>query len=116
MPRIFISYRRADSQIVVRRIHDRLENEFGGGNVFTDGNHIPLSQDFRSVLEQEIEKADVMLVIVGSKWLNITDAEGNRRIDNSNDPLRFEIEIGLHKDGLLIIPLLIDNASMPEAN
>jgi hypothetical protein len=116
MPRIFISYRRADSQIVAGRIYDRLEKEFGGENVFKDVDDIPLGQDFRSVIEREIGQSDVMMIVIGSKWLNIPDAEGNRRLDDPNDPVRFEIETGLKNDAMLIIPLLVDNAPMPGSN
>jgi hypothetical protein len=49
MARIFISYRRSDSQATAGRIYDRLTREFGGHDVFMDVDHIPPGVDFRAV-------------------------------------------------------------------
>ncbi len=54
MPRIFISYRRADSITMTGRIHDRLVARYGEKNVFKDVDDIPLGVDFRTVLEDEV--------------------------------------------------------------
>lgn len=65
MARIFISYRRADSQTISGRIYDRLATAFGGENVFKDVDDIPAGSDFRGVLRQAASQCDVMLVILG---------------------------------------------------
>lgn len=56
MPRIFISYRRADTEIITGRVNDRLIRDFGARNVFKDVDDIPPSADFRKVLHDEIVK------------------------------------------------------------
>lgn len=113
MPRIFISYRRTDSIEISGRIYDRLEAEFGEDNIFKDVDDIPLGQDFRSVIADAISKSNVMLVIIGRSWLDASEADGTRRLDNPNDPVRFEVETGLAEKGLLVIPVLVGGAPMP---
>lgn len=113
MPRIFISYRRTDSIEISGRIYDRLEAEFGEDSIFKDVDDIPLGQDFRSVIADAISKSDVMLVIIGKNWIDAPEPDGTRRLDNANDPVRFEVETGLAEKGLLVIPVLVGGAPMP---
>jgi hypothetical protein len=44
---IAISYRRQDSLPVAGRLYDKLQGEFGKGNVFMDFDSIPYGVDFR---------------------------------------------------------------------
>lgn len=115
MPQIFISYRRADSQAISGRIYDRLVEAFGRNNVFKDVDEIPPGSSFAEVLETELRKCNVLLVVIGEKWVNITDDEGNRRLDNAEDFVRIEVERGLSRPDLLVIPVMVDNASVPDA-
>lgn len=116
MARIFISYRRADSRLVTNRIYDRLKAAFGKKNIFKDVDNIPMGYDFRGVLREATSDCDVMLVIIGPNWLTVTDDEGNRRLDDPEDFVRLEIETGLQRDGTLVVPLLVEGASMPAAS
>ena len=115
MARIFISYRRQDSGTFTGRIHDRLKVSFGENNVFRDVYDIPAGSDFRSVLNKEVGSCDVCLVIIGPQWVNITDAQGKRRLDDPNDFVRIEVETALRNPSVLVIPVLVDNANMPVA-
>ena len=114
MPRIFISYRRADTEQVAGRIDDRLVNEFRRRNVFKDSYSIKPGDDFRVKIRDEIAKCNVLLVLIGPGWLNIRDKDtGERRLDDPEDWVRIEIESGLQQKGTRVIPLLIDGAQMP---
>src|SRR5690349_4361221 len=113
MPRIFMSYRRADSRKDAGRIYDRLVEAFGRENIFKDLDNIPLGVDFRQVLVQAVSRSDVMLVIIGQHWLNIKGEVGNRRLESVEDFVRVEIESGLGREKCLVIPLLVDHAGMP---
>lgn len=115
MPRIFISYRRADSEVITGRIYDRLEPEFGESNVFKDVDNIPVGQDFRAAVQSAINASRVMLVIIGKDWLDIRDGNGNRRLDDPADTVRFEIAAGLNRPDTLVIPVLVGSAAMPGA-
>jgi formylglycine-generating enzyme required for sulfatase activity len=115
MARIFISYRRADSRLVTNRIYDRLVQALGKKNVFKDVDNIPPGRDFRGVLREATANCEIMLVVIGPQWLDIRDSAGNRRLDDPNDFVRLEVETGLQRDGILVIPLLIEKAVMPSA-
>ena len=47
MTKIFISYRRSDTQQIVGRIAEKLEENFGRDAVFMDIDKIPWGVDFR---------------------------------------------------------------------
>lgn len=114
--KIFISYRRADSTYLIGRIRDRLISAFGDQNVFRDLDNIPSGVDFRSVLEEETNECDVLLVVIGPQWAGITDANGSKRLFDPCDYNRIEVETGLKRlsqDNVAVIPVLVMNAQMP---
>ncbi len=114
MPRIFISYRRADSRTITGRIYDRLSYAFGADSVFKDVDDIPLGSDFRDVIHDAVAKTDVLLVIIGPQWAIINDQFGKRRLDDPNDFVRIEVEAGLRRDNpVTVIPVLVGGATMP---
>ncbi len=115
MSRIFISYRRQDSALMTGRIYDRLENIFGGNRVFRDIDDISAGEDFRAKLAKEIDQSDILLIIIGPKWENITDSNGNRRLNDPNDFVRLEVEAGLKRTDKIVIPVLVENAQMPNS-
>lgn len=115
MGKIFISYRRADSRKDAGRIYDRLIEEFDEDNIFKDVNTIPTGEDFRTIIRSAILNSDVVLVIIGNKWSDITDENGNRRLDDVSDFVRIEIVLAL-QENKMVIPVLIDNTSMPNTD
>ncbi|MBA3868653.1 MAG: toll/interleukin-1 receptor domain-containing protein [Anaerolineae bacterium] len=115
MTSIFISYRRADSMAYTGRIYDRLVNAFGARHVFKDVEDIPPGEDFRSVLDKALTVADVVIIVIGPQWLLITDDGGKRRLNDPNDFVRIEVETALKRTDVLVVPVLVNNASMPSA-
>ena len=113
MPRIFISYRRSDSAAVSGRIYDRLCVAFGEPRVFKDVDNIPPGAKYRELLEHEVGKCDVLLAIIGPNWLNAADSQGQMRLAQAEDFVRIEIEAGLTRDNVLVIPVLVDDGNMP---
>lgn len=116
MPRIFISYRRADSQTICGRMYDRLKAAFGGAqNVFKDVESIPPGVDFREHIRHAVEQCDAQVVIMGPGWLDARDEAGRRRLDDPDDFVRLEIEAALNR-GIVVAPVLVSGASMPPAD
>ncbi len=113
MPRIFISYRRMDSLTITGRIHDHLVTAFSEANVFKDVDDIPLGADFRRTLEGEVSACDVLLAVIGPTWLEASDEQNRRRIDDPDDFVRIEVAAGLRREDVLVIPVLVRNATMP---
>ena len=108
--KIVISYRRKDSQSTTRAIFERLEREFGVGSVFMDVN-IPLGTDFRAYIDDILKQCDILIAVVGRKWLG-GKKNGQARILDEDDFVRLEIETAIQRK-IVIIPVLVDGASMP---
>ncbi len=113
MPRIFISYRRSDSAAASGRIYDRLSVAFSEKSVFKDVDVIPPGANYPSLLNEAIAHCDVLLAIIGLDWLTAVESNGQRRLDNPDDFVRIEIEAALKRDAVLVIPILVDDATMP---
>ncbi|MDX2216916.1 MAG: toll/interleukin-1 receptor domain-containing protein, partial [Oculatellaceae cyanobacterium bins.114] len=109
---IFISYRRSDSQDVVGRIDDYLTDHFGREHVFLDRNSIDYGAAFPDRLKQAMQDCKVVLVVIGSIWVSVKDAQGRQRLASSGDWVRQEVELALNQ-GLYVIPVLLDNTTMP---
>ncbi len=114
--KLFISYRRTDSQSNTDRIHEHLTEVFGAENVFQDVLDIDYGDDFREVLREQVSACDVLLVIIGPVWATIADQTGvsQPRLFNPDDFVRFEVETGLSDEEVLVIPVLVNEATMPE--
>jgi uncharacterized protein (DUF2252 family) len=113
MPNILISYRRADSDAVTGRIFDRLIAHYGRDSVFRDVDNIPLGVDFRSYIAEILDKSNIVLVVVGTRWSG--GKPGKRRIDDPTDTVRIEVEAALRRD-IPVIPVLVGRLSMPRAD
>jgi hypothetical protein len=110
--RVFISYRRDDTQYVAGRVYDWLEREFGAENVFKDVDSIPLGVDFRRAIQAAVSSCDVLLVLLGPRWR--ANAAGDPdRLEDEADFVRIEVETALQRD-IPIIPLLIDKTQLPK--
>lgn len=111
---IFVSYRRADSKVWSDRIADELKAYFGSQAVFQDVEGIPPGVDFRQHLYAQLDQCQVLLLVIGPGWLTIKDEYENLRLDQPGDIVRLEIEVAMQRK-IPIIPLLIDNATMPSS-
>ena len=111
MARIFLSYRRDDSAGFAGRLADAMEAEFGTGSVFRDVDDIRPGEDFIHAIESHLQQVGVVLVMIGTRWLD-AGADGRRRLDDTGDFVRQEIQAAL-ESGKPLIPLLVGGASMP---
>lgn len=114
MPRIFISYRREETAYPAGWLFDRLGDRFGAEQVFKDVDSIDPGDDYVQRITTAVGACDVLLALIGDEWLTITDDDGRRRLDNSDDFVRVEIEAALAR-GVRVIPILVDGATMPDA-
>ena len=113
MPRITVSYRRADSDAITGRIFDRLALHYGKESVFRDIDNIPPGIDFRKFINDVLQETDVLLVVIGQRWVG--SRGGQARISDESDPVRIEIETAIGRS-IPIIPLLIANTRMPNTS
>jgi TIR domain len=110
--RIFISYRRDDSRGYAGRLQGDLSRRYSEEHVFRDVE-IPPGADFGDYITSLVDKCNVVLAIIGPRWLDARDREGERRIDDPQDWVRLEIERALARDGVEVIPVLVDGARLP---
>jgi hypothetical protein len=111
MARVFVSYRRADSDVIAGRIRDRLVRDYGDDRVYMDIDNIPFGTDFREHVRGALLKNDVVVAVIGPNWLG-RDSD-QTRIQEETDPVRVEIEAAL-KQGTPVIPVLVHGANMPK--
>ena len=75
-------------------------------------SRMPASVDFRDHIHHVIGTSDIVLVIVGPKWL--ARRARAARIEDEDDPVRVEVETAL-REGIPIIPILVGDTAMPRA-
>lgn len=112
MSRVFVSYRRADTQGSAGRLHQSLLDYFGGDQVFMDVNGLVPGELWSERLFAELGESDVLVVVIGPRWLTVNDQQG-RRLDDPNDVVRREIELAFSRDKI-VVPVLVEGASLPE--
>ena len=105
---IFVSYRRADVGRIVDGIRGHLVHHFGERAIKMDVYDIAWGEDFEDRIEHFIEDCDVVLVVIGERWLE----ELERRLDSdAKDYVLVEIAAAL-RQSKKIMPLVVD-AGMP---
>jgi hypothetical protein len=82
--------------------------------VFIDIDQIAGGDDFVEAIRAKLESCDVLVAMIGPKWLDATDPDGKPRVDNPGGFVRLEISSALSR-GVRVIPVLVDKAQMPEA-
>jgi TIR domain len=110
----FISYRREDSSAWARLIKSGLSQRFPNSEVFMDVDTMEPGVDFVTAVEYAIGSCDVLIAVIGKRWLN-SAVEEIRRIDNPDDSVRLEIATALKRE-IRVIPVLVDGASMPRSS
>jgi hypothetical protein len=111
MPKLFLSYRRADSAAITGRVRDRLRILYGPESVFMDVDDIPIGVDFKKRIATGFTESDLVLVMIGTRWLG--DPGAAPRIKSEKDPVRMEVEAALAAS-LPVIPVVVDGAKMPD--
>ena len=114
-PRVFISYRRDDSAADTGRLYDALAARFGRESVFMDIDAIPPGADFAQVIQESVSACQVLIAVIGRKWLGAADAAGRPRLTDAQDFVRLEIQAALQQN-LRVIPVLVQGATMPPAD
>jgi molecular chaperone DnaK len=108
-----INYRRDDSANAAGRLYEGLAQHFGEDRIFFDIK-VPPGRDYRDEIEEAIASTGTVLVVIGPTWLTVTDNAGRPRIQKRADLVREEIELALETDSIQVIPILVDDAEMPE--
>ena len=111
-PGIFLCYRRDDTQGYAGWLWESLTERFGRGRVFRDIDEIEPGLNFVEVIDEAMSRCRASLILIGPRWLSVTDKEGTPRIQLEGDFVRLEVEAALSRD-MRVIPVLLQGAEMP---
>jgi hypothetical protein len=115
-PIIFMCYRREDTGEIAGRMHEFLVKTFGESSILRDVDRISDRTVSRLVLANDVvSHSDVMVIVIGRNWAGVgeTPAGKPKGITNPKDPIRIQIEAALKQPGMLILPVLVDGATLP---
>ena len=73
-----------------------MSSHFGADHTFIDVDHIDPGDDFARTIDERMRRADVVLALIGPRWLTATDADGN-----AAPPAGSPAVLGRHVDGAL---------------
>ena len=93
---------------------DLLAARYGHERVFMDIDAVPLGSQFGEAISEAVASCDVLIALLGRGWLQATDSEGRRRLDDPDDFVRREIESGLAKS-VVVVPACVQGAEIPPA-
>jgi hypothetical protein len=114
MAGIFVSYRQADANAWAISLRDDLTEVFGADQVFLDKDTLHAG-NWRAQIQRALDRCKVMLVVIGPRWLTIADEHNRPRIHLADDVHHEEIALALARSDVTVIPVLVDEASMPSA-
>jgi len=107
--KIFINYRREDARDAAFIIAKSLMARFGEAHVFFDRQGIQAGENFVRTIESAFDNCRVFIPLIGKEWNNILKS---RYAIGERDFVLEEISHAIDK-GVVIIPVLLDDAVMP---
>ncbi|MGH8905351.1 MAG: toll/interleukin-1 receptor domain-containing protein [Egibacteraceae bacterium] len=111
MPDIFINYRTGDEEASATLIDQKLSDRFGPERVFRASKSIPLGEDYIRALLTAVRKSEVLLAVIGPRWLTAVDRQGRKRLHNETDWTRREI-LEAFKHGVRVVPILVGDTPL----
>lgn len=104
---VFINYRVVDNPLGAAGIHDALATRFGADKVFRDCVSLEAGSQYPAVIREALAGSDVLVSIIGPKWLTLTDdSTGTRLIDRERDWVRREL-VWAHDRNIPIVPVVL---------
>jgi TIR domain len=114
LQKVFICYRREETAPYAGRIYDTMVARFGVENVFMDLDLAP-GIDFVERITKVVSGCVAVIVVIGPRWAQVQNEDGTRRIEDPDDFVRLEVETGLRRDDVRLIPALVGGARMPRS-
>jgi TIR domain len=112
MGRVFVSFRNGDEPFGALLIQLMLGEHIGPQNVFRSTDSIAPGEDYVESLIAAVHRCEVMLAVVGPRWMSVADADGRPRILDPNDWVARELGMAF-ADRKRVIPVLLGGAVMP---
>jgi hypothetical protein len=112
MGKIVLSYRRDDSKTITNWLYEKLVDRYGKDSVFRDIDSIQPTENFKKRIGRALKDCDFVVAVIGPGWHGPV-ADGQSRINSTNDWVRVEIETALQLD-IPLLPVLVEEAEMPD--
>lgn len=109
-PSLFLSYRRCDEPWAVALLDVELSRRFGDHAVFLDNRSVPAGAAFDEALLAAVRASEVLIVVIGERWLTASDHHGRRLVDSPKDWVRREI-VTAFETGATVLPVLLGDVS-----
>jgi hypothetical protein len=110
--RLFVSYRRSDTEDFAGRLAYRLRDAPGVDHVFFDVDAIDPGEPFELRLKSALTGCDVCLVVIGPDWRGQRAPGQGDRIQDPGDFVRMEVALSLAICPK-VIPVLAKGADVP---
>lgn len=115
---IFISYRRSDLSLEADWLYHLITTFFGAHSVFFDREEIEGGKRWDDTLRTCVSSANIVLILIGPKWLTAQLESGRRRLDDEDDWVRREVIAALdayriNKEKRWIYTLLVNDSTLP---
>ena len=103
---VFINYRVVDNPLGAAGIHDGLAKKFGKTNVFRDCVSLEAGEDYPDAIRAALVRSDVLVAVIGPRWLTLRDPAGTRLLDRSYDWVRRELIMARERD-IIVLPVFL---------
>jgi hypothetical protein len=109
--KIFMNYRHEDTPFAAWTLYREFKGEFGKDNIFFDQGTLVSGMQFLGEIKSRLESAQgAFIAVIGPRWITTMLS---RRQRGDEDYVVKEIDLAL-QNGWAIIPLLVDDASLPD--
>jgi hypothetical protein len=105
---IFINFRKQDEPGFAALLQRELSRYFGATAVFYASSSIRPGDDFEAGLLDGVRRANVLVAVIGSRWLTTPHESGWRAVDHGCDWVRREIAEAF-ACGTRVVPILIND-------
>jgi TIR domain len=110
--KVFLSYRRADSQATAGRMAQFLDAVPVVDEVFLDVDGIAPGENFETRIQDTLAQVSHAFVLIGPQWAGAVGASGKTRLFDDEDMVRREVRLALASKAKLV-PILLDDTRMP---
>ncbi len=110
--KVFINYRRKLNPSEAQLLQKSLQRHFGEDGVFLDVTGLEADDHWLHTLAAQVEASGAMVSLISGGWADVEDGRGNRRLDNPDDFVRFEIARA-YQLGIPVLAAQLNGAAMP---
>ncbi|POM26473.1 hypothetical protein BTM25_08740 [Actinomadura rubteroloni] len=112
MAKVFVNFRNGDEPYAAALIFATLQARLGQDSVFRSSDSLPLGRPFEPELLDALRRCDVVLAVIGQRWLRLGDGSKRTSLNNRDDWVRKEIAYALN-ESKLVIPVLLEGVTRP---